>query len=145
MPSHSKIGKTVWKRYFNDFSPSQMFVTRPSSHFPPKLLAVTTNSIRKSTQLVWLDPISGKVLEKQEFPWEYRHAVMTPDMDSHGNHAVAVIDSNLKVHVFSETEESQQIFSKKSKSFYFHVEDSHDNSLKGYVLQNQVDFIELTF
>ncbi|CAB4431410.1 unnamed protein product [Rhizophagus irregularis] len=158
-------GQIIWSRFFGDdvFEFSNIFIVRSSTvKYPPIVVAIgiQKNSEGKSvTRLFRLNGLTGENFipteNENSFPPELSIPITTKrilklpvEEPDERTHIIALIDEELKFHIYPNHENSIKAFMQFAPSFYFTLSDDiGEKSLKGCkVVKNNVqpfDIIEI--
>ncbi|RIA80203.1 hypothetical protein C1645_12520 [Glomus cerebriforme] len=156
-------GQIIWSRYFgNDvFEFNKIFIVRSSTvKYPPLVVAIGIQRDSKGkivTRLFRLNALTGENFIPTEnekyFPSELSLPIITKrilklpvEEPDERTHIIALIDEELKFHIYPNHENAVKAFIQFAPSFYFTLSDDiGEKSLKGYkVVKNNVQPFDIT-
>ena len=140
---HTVKGFVVWKHFFHEGTHSSnpnrllgLHLTRPATVPHPCITVVGEASTGDSTQLfvASLSIFDGKQLALQRLPEGIGllYSTMLPVTDADGNHPLILVDDNLDVHLFPETEAARASFNTYRKEIFFAHYHPQSFSFRGY-------------
>eukprot|EP01083_Nonionella_stella_P094946 266510_1 len=132
----SVSGDAVWStRYPGQTTHVATYITRKHAlpNGSPAEIAVLLKD-DKMKILLYLDALTGALLQKFEFTYEMISRMLSPHPDIHQRRILLLVDSKLKVHVYPSGEDSLAAIIPQLPTMYFHVTETRAGKVAGYAL-----------